>query len=100
MFTRTCALKGCDVEFHTDNRRKKFHSLRCQNLAKVRRWRRNRPKGGGGGGNGGGGGPTLFDELVPIDPQAIVLTGIRYRTPPVERKPVEPVRLVRHRKAA
>lgn len=104
MFTRTCALTGCKTEFQTDNPRKMHCTRQHSTLARMRRLRAKRRKGGGGGGNGGGGGPTLFDELVPIDPQAIVLTGIRYRTPPVPSevpsKPAQPERRARYKKAA
>lgn len=86
MFTRTCALAECGVEFQTDNPRKTHCTTRHSNVARARRLRSRRRKGGGGGdggGNGGGGGPTLFDELVPIDPQAIyVIPDTCYRTPP------------------
>ena len=81
MFTRICALAECKAEFQTDNPRKMHCSRQHSNLAQVRRWRaKHRKKGGGDGGGGGGSGPTLFDELVPVDPKAIVLTDTCYRT--------------------
>jgi hypothetical protein len=102
MFSRVCALKECAVEFQTDNPRKTHCSTRHSNLNRARAKRaRDRKRGGGnGGGNGGGGMPMLFDELVPIDPHAIVLTDTCYRTPAIERKPVESVRPAQRRKAA
>jgi hypothetical protein len=105
MFTRFCALTDCGREFQTDHPTKKHCCTKHSTLSRVRRVRAKRRKGGGGGGNGGGGAPTLFDELVPVDPQALVLTGTCYRTPEVSRKPVEserpePQRRARHWKAA
>jgi len=69
MFTRTCALDGCDVQFQTDNPRKKHCSPRHSTLSRVRRYKaKHRSKGGGNGGGGGGAPePTLFDTITPID---------------------------------
>jgi len=101
MFTRTCALDGCDATFQTDLSKKKFCSSAHSNLDRVRRYKaKHRKKGGGGGGNGGGAGPTLFDEIVPNDPQAIYVPDTRYRTPPVpEKRPPERERQARRRAA-
>jgi hypothetical protein len=101
MFTRHCALEGCEVVFQTDHPTKKHCCAKHSTLGRVRRWKAKHRKGGGdGGGNGGGSGPTLFDELVPVDPKAIVLTDPRYRTPPVpEKHPPERVRQARRRAA-
>ena len=87
MFTRTCLLPECHVEFQTDNPRKTHCSSRHSNLARMRRlMAKLRSGGGGGGGNGGGGGPTLFDELALVDPQAIfTIPDTRYRTLPIWR---------------
>jgi len=100
MFTRICALEGCNVEFQTDNSRKTYCSRKHTTLATVKRFRAKRRKGGGGGGgNGGGGGPTLFDEIVPNDPQAFVpVPVIRHPAIPAKHPP-EPVRQVRRRAA-
>lgn len=73
MFTRTCALSDCPIEFQTDNPRKMHCSKQHTILDGVRRHRAKRRKGGGGGGgNGGGGGgvPTLFDTISPVDSRA------------------------------
>jgi hypothetical protein len=102
MFSRTCALDGCTVEFQTDNSRKTYCSRKHTNVAQAKKWRANHRKkgGGGGGGNGGGGGPTLFDTIVTIDPQATYSPDTCYRTPAIPaRKPVEsdrPERRVRN----
>ena len=100
MFTRTCALDTCHTEFQTDNPRKTHCTRQHSTLSRMRRLRAKRGKGGGGGGKGGGGGPTLFDELVPVDPQTIyVEPSTCYQTPPA-RKPAEPVRHARRLRAA
>jgi hypothetical protein len=80
MFTRTCALDTCNVVFQTDNPQKTHCSRQHSNLDGVRRFRAKRRKGGGGGGGNGGGGPTLFDEIVPQDPQATYVPDTCYRT--------------------
>ena len=70
LYTRTCALSTCNIEFQTDNPRKTHCSSTHSTLDRMRRKRaRDRMKGGGdGGGNGGGGGnPTLFDVSMPAD---------------------------------
>jgi len=104
MFTRICALDECKVEFQTDNPRKMHCSRQHSNLAQVRRWRaKHRKKGGGGGGgdNGGGRGPTLFDEIVPQDPQATYVPDTCYPTLPAPAKhPPERVRQTRTRGGA
>jgi hypothetical protein len=91
MYTRTCALAGCNVEFQTDNSRKKHCSSKHSTLSRVRRWKAKNRKGGGGGGggNGGGGGPTLFETLTPVDSRAIYVPDTCYRTPEEQptRKP-------------
>jgi hypothetical protein len=96
MFTRTCALEECTVEFQTDLSKKKFCTPAHANLSKVRAWKKRHKKKGGGGGNGGGGGaPTLFDEIVPIDSRSSYVPDTCYRTPPETpdtRKPSTPVR--------
>lgn len=83
IFTRVCALDGCQVEFQTDNSRKLHCSPRCSNLHRVRRFKAKNRRGGGGGGNGGGGGesPTLFDTITPQDSRAIYVPDTCYRTP-------------------
>lgn len=83
MYTRTCALDGCEVEFQTDNRAKKHCCPAHSSLNRVRRWKAKHKKGGGGGGggNGGGGGvPTLFDSITPQDSRAIYVPDTCYRT--------------------
>jgi hypothetical protein len=83
MYTRTCALDGCEVEFQTDNKIKKHCCPAHSALSRVRRMRRRRRGGNGGGGdNGGGGGiePTLFDTLNPVDSRAIYVPDTNYRT--------------------
>jgi hypothetical protein len=81
MVTRICALDGCNVEFQTDNPRKTHCSRKHTNLAQQKKWRaRHKRKGGGGGGGNGGGAPTLFDEIVPQDPQATYVPDTCYRT--------------------
>ena len=82
MFTRTCALDGCENTFQTDLSKKKFCSKAHANLSKVRAWQKRQKKGkGGGGGNGGGGGaPTLFDEIVPVDSRSNYVPDTCYRT--------------------
>jgi hypothetical protein len=65
MYTRICALKGCDVEFQTDNKIKKHCCSAHSTLNRVRRWKAKHRKGkGGGGGGGGGGAPRLFNEPI------------------------------------
>lgn len=92
MFTRTCALDGCNVVFQTDNSRKTHCSRQHSNLAKVRKWRAKHRKGGGGPG-GGGGGPTLFDEITPRDRDAFYVPTLPVIGPPAnEKRPPEPVR--------
>jgi hypothetical protein len=97
MFKRTCALDDCEIQFETDNSRKRHCCKAHSNLAQVRRWRAKRRKrggGGGGGGKGGGGGaPTLFDTITPVDDRAIYAPDTSYRTPEQEpgRKPSLPV---------
>lgn len=78
MFTRTCALDGCDVEFQTDNKRKLCCNPAHSNLNRVRRFKAKRRKGGGGGNGGGGGaaGPTLFDEITPQDDRAFTVLPV------------------------
>lgn len=108
MFTRHCELEGCGIEFQTDHPTKKHCCTRHSTLNRVRRCKAKKRKGGGpgGGGNNGGGAPTLFDELIPVDPQTIfVEPSTCYQTPKLpERKPSEPVRDVerhaRRRRAA
>ena len=105
MFTRTCALDGCSVEFQTDNSRKMHCSPRCSNLHRVRRFKTKRRKGGGGGNGGGGGGgesPTLFDTITPQDSRAIYVPDTCYRTPEEQpaRKPTVSVSPKSHKAAA
>ena len=99
--TRICKLPECGKSFDPIVPHQIFCSTRCATRLRVRLWKAKRRKdGGGGGGNGGGSGPTLFDELVPVDPKAIVLTDTCYRTPPVpEKHPPERVRQARRRAA-
>jgi hypothetical protein len=79
--SRICKLPDCGKPFDPIVPHQVFHSEKCARLDRVRRWRKNHRKGGGGGGgNGGGGGPTLFDEIVPNDPQAIYVPDTCYRT--------------------
>jgi hypothetical protein len=103
MFTRTCELKGCNVEFQTDNPRKTYCTVQHANVNRARRLRAKRRKGGGGGGNGGGGGPTLFDEITTRDPLAVfahtTLPVIGPKVPPKRKQP-EPVRVLKSRRAA
>lgn len=90
MFTRICALDGCDVEFQTDNKRKLCCNPAHSNLKRVRRFKAKRRKkgGGGGGGNGGGGGePMLFDTITPVDSRSVYVPDTRYRTPAESPKP-------------
>lgn len=92
MFTRTCALDGCTNTFQTDLPNKKHCSEKHATLSRVRR-KRAKDRNGGGGGNGGGAGPTLFDEIVPNDPQAIYVPDTGYPTLPVPAKhPPERIR--------
>lgn len=100
MFTRTCALAECAVEFQTDNPRKTHCSKQHSDVARARRLRSKRRKGGGGGGNGGGGGTKLplFDEIVPVNPQTIYQPTC-YRTPPEKRPPVRALRRALRRAA-
>jgi hypothetical protein len=85
MFTRTCALDSCNNVFQTDISRKTHCSRQHANLARMRRLRAKRRKGGGGPG-GSGGAPTLFDEIIPQDSQAIYAPDTCYRTPEVPAK--------------
>jgi hypothetical protein len=97
MYTRTCELDGCGLEFQTDNKIKKHCCPAHSALNRVRRMRAKRRKGGGGGGgNGGGGGPTLFDSIEPQDPRAIYVPDTCYRTP---GQPKEPASVSRNRRA-
>jgi hypothetical protein len=102
--SRICKLPECGKPFDPTVPHQAFCSQSHANRLRVRLWKaKHRKKGGGGGnggGNGGGGAPTLFDELVPVDPQAVVLTDTCYRTPPVPRKPAQPIRLRHTRRAA
>lgn len=99
MFTRICALDGCGTKFQTDNPRKTHCSTQHSNVGRARRLRAKRRRGGGGngGGNGGGGSPTLFDELVLIDPQA-TLPVIGH--PQIPAKSPQPARHAQRRRAA
>jgi len=97
MFTRHCALEGCNAVFQTDHPTKKHCCARHSTAHRMRTLRAKRRKGGGGGG-GNGGGPTLFDEIVPNDPQAYVVPVIRHPAIPAKHPP-EPVRQVRRRAA-
>lgn len=78
MYTRTCSLDGCEVEFQTDNKIKKHCCPAHSALNRVRRMRGKRRKGGGGGNGGGGGaaGPTLFDEITPQDDRAFTVLPV------------------------
>ena len=67
MFSRTCALPECPVEFQTDNSRKMHCSKAHSDLHRVREWRKKHRKGGGNGGGGGGESPTLFDTITPVN---------------------------------
>jgi hypothetical protein len=89
MYTRICALDGCDVQFQTDNPRKTHCSLDHANLSRVRRFRAKRRKGGGNGGpsSGGRGGGVRLDTIVTVDPQAIYVPDACYRTPPARKPP-------------
>jgi hypothetical protein len=79
--TRICKLSDCGKSFDPIVPHQVFHSEKCANLDRVRRWRKNhRKKGGGGGGGNGGGGLTLFDTIVPQDPQATYVPDTCYRT--------------------
>ena len=88
MFTRTCALDGCDVEFQTDNPRKKHCSPQHSTLSRVRRWKaKHRKPRGGGGGNGGGSSPTLFDTIEAQSPVAFVSVPVIGPSRSGQRKP-------------
>jgi hypothetical protein len=103
MFTRTCGLPECGIEFQTDNKRKMHCSRAHSNLAQVRRWRAKRRKGGGGGGgggNGGGGEPGLFDSITPVDSRAIYVPDTSYRTPEPERKTPKRISVADDQRAA
>lgn len=86
MYTRTCALEGCEVEFQTDNRRKKHCCPAHSNLHRVRRWKAKHRKGGGPGGGGGGRKPTLFDTIKTEDEGAFYVPG-PITGKPTRRKP-------------
>ena len=90
MYTRVCALAGCEIQFQSDNPRKKHCSAAHSALSRVRRYKAKRRKGGGGGGgNGGGGQPVLSDTITPVDSRAIYVPDNCYRTPEEQpgRKP-------------